>query len=51
MTEPAPEPTLEQQIVAASREVIAAKLARPRDPQRIDDAMAALAALRAQADA
>lgn len=36
MTEPTTtDATLDQQIVAASREVIAARSARPRDPARI----------------
>lgn len=44
------EPSLEQQIIAASREVVAAKLARPRDQARIDAALAELERLRALRD-
>lgn len=44
------EPTLDQQILAASREVVAAKLARPRDPERIAAAVTELERLRALRD-
>lgn len=36
---------LDRAVVDAAREYIAAQRARPRDPQRIDDAKAALDAL------
>jgi hypothetical protein len=45
------EPTLEQQIIAAGLEVGAAKRARPRDPERIEAALAELERLRALQDA
>lgn len=50
MTTPTPDPTLaelNQAIVDASRELIAAMRVRPRDQQRIDDASKALTDLRA----
>lgn len=48
MSEPAPVPTLaelDRAIVDASRELIAAQRARPRNQQRIDDAYAEYRAL------
>ena len=50
MTEPAPAPApslaeLDRAIIDASRELIAAQRARPRDSQRIDDAYAEYRAL------
>jgi hypothetical protein len=50
VTQPTPDPTLaelNQAVVDASRELIAAMRVRPRDQQRIDDASKALADLRA----
>lgn len=50
MTDPAPEPTLSEQIRAATQEVLNAKLARPRDPARVADAVAELERLKALRD-
>ena len=54
MTEPEPQPTsaeLDRLIIAASQKYIAARLARPRDQQAIDDARAELDLLIAMRDA
>lgn len=53
MTDPVAEAQpvdLDALIVAASRELVAAKLARPRDPGRVDAAVAELERLRALRD-
>lgn len=51
MTDPAPEPSLAEQIRVATQEVVSAKLARPRDPARIEAAVAELERLKALRDA